>query len=95
MKQSFIILLVIILIGACSTEKSPVKSNVHPDGWTVYDSGNFHAEKIKQVGYHNCQSCHGADLKGGKSGVTCYRPGCHASYPMTQTQIEAQSPNGF
>lgn len=94
MKQSLIILMIIFLIAACSTDKSPVKSTVHPEGWTVLGSDNFHAEKIKQVGYHNCQSCHGADLKGGKSGVACYQANCHASYPIPQGAKAIRNPNG-
>jgi predicted CxxxxCH...CXXCH cytochrome family protein len=71
---------------------SPVTSQVpagvvypHPDGWADSSSGNFHGtyfvnEYFKtsdhQFDLNSCASCHGKDLAGGLTKVSCYS--CHS-----------------
>ena len=57
----------------------------HAAGWALNGNGGAHPQ-----GYFDnpagCQECHGTDLKGGISGVSCSNPGrsgvaCHAQFP--------------
>ena len=48
----------------------------HPDEWNLIGNAGSHAaylENMDNIG--NCKKCHGTDLRGGTSGVSCY--GCH------------------
>ena len=47
----------------------------HPAGWLNQDSAAFHGRRVNQTGTADCKRCHGADLRGGTSGVGCNR--CH------------------
>ncbi len=56
----------------------PETFEVHPDYWMDTTSENFHGEVLAKRGFEGieaCRSCHGEDLQGGKSGVSCYQ--CH------------------
>jgi hypothetical protein len=50
----------------------------HPDEWSLIGNDNSHGEFIKENmgAIENCKKCHGFDLRGGTSGVSCYD--CHA-----------------
>ncbi len=51
--------------------------DVHPaaDIWTTPGSGNFHGDSVSAKGIAWCQRCHGADLSGGGTGISC--DSCH------------------
>ena len=53
----------------------------HDPEWMKADSDSSHAAYLKRAGYNtsSCVTCHGADLAGGSSGVSCNS--CHALYP--------------
>jgi predicted CxxxxCH...CXXCH cytochrome family protein len=46
----------------------------HPAGW---NAGNQHGYQANLTGLAGCKSCHGADLAGGTSGVSC--TACHTT----------------
>lgn len=48
-------------------------SGPHPDGYAAPDK---HGNAFNDFGLATCNECHGADLKGGTSGVSCDK--CHA-----------------
>jgi len=49
----------------------------HQAEWTYINNANSHAAYLNNMGdIANCKKCHGSDLKGGSSGVSCYS--CHA-----------------
>ncbi|HLN91540.1 MAG TPA: hypothetical protein VK429_06740, partial [Patescibacteria group bacterium] len=90
-----LILLAALAVGAgCSTAESPGGSSTNMnhvlpsgssvDGWLVTPSGGTHASTATQDylannGSIGCTQCHGSDLTGGISGVSCFgNPiGCH------------------
>jgi len=49
----------------------------HPDEWNAITDDNFHGEYIEDNAgsVDFCKGCHGSDLQGGRSGVSCYS--CH------------------
>ena len=49
----------------------------HPPEWTTPKDENSHSNFLKDIGWkiEECQSCHGDDYKGGRSGESCYD--CH------------------
>lgn len=57
-------------------------SRMHPDGWSAKDQ---HGYAANARGLAGCKSCHGQDLDGGSSGVSC--TACHstAGYPAWAT----------
>ena len=73
------ICLFLSLIVFCATDKSPLISVTHPDGWNVKVSEEFHGAKVLEAGYSSCKSCHGNDLVGGEAEISCF--GCHITYP--------------
>lgn len=61
------------------------RTGKHPDGWAVASTGGTHPVAFLSVP-SSCYQCHGEDLKGGISSVSCFtatRSGmtCHASGP--------------
>ena len=89
-----ILLAAIAAAAGCSTAETPGGSSnnmnhVLPSGssvagWMVTPSGGTHAstatqDYIANNGSSGCAECHGSDLKGGISGVSCFTPasGCH------------------
>src|SRR6266700_4486726 len=60
---------------------SYLTSSIHHPGILDPASADFHGQLIRQLGYKfdTCQSCHGTDYSGGKSGVSCLT--CHADGP--------------
>ena len=83
MKKWFLILtcsvFVLFVAMNCSSDKSPLVSKAHPEDWNLQTAENFHGNKVLEVGYTSCKSCHGAEFEGGASQTSCHT--CHASYP--------------
>lgn len=84
MKQTYTILslalIILLAFAACSEDKSPLASTAHHDSdWNTLGAENSHGAKVLEIGYVSCESCHGADLKGGDSMVGCFD--CHQTYP--------------
>jgi len=80
---SLILLVAFAGIAGCGTDKSP-DVMVSPPGWVVVPSGGQHATSATQTyiangGSSSCAECHGADLSGGTSKVSCFGnpSGCH------------------
>jgi len=71
--------LTMVLLVACSTEKSPTEVQTHPVGWNEMESPVFHGIKVVDSrSYQSCESCHGEGLAaGGESGIAC--TDCHNS----------------
>lgn len=69
----------LLIIFSCSTDKSPLASKSHPDGWNVTTSEVFHGQKVLASGSTSCKSCHGQNFEGGESQVACAT--CHKIYP--------------
>ncbi|MEE9167305.1 MAG: CxxxxCH/CxxCH domain-containing protein [Candidatus Neomarinimicrobiota bacterium] len=55
----------------------PAEPPVHPDDWGDPGSRNFHGQVLKTNGwgFNRCQFCHGEDLSGGSSRLSC--SSCH------------------
>ncbi|WP_167614924.1 hypothetical protein [Maribellus sediminis] len=67
------ILLLFVLIVSC--EKENEMSNYNPPAdHSVSKDGIMHKSGLNQP-LDNCVSCHGTDLKGGNTGVSCFE--CH------------------
>ncbi len=64
---------------SCSEDKSPLQSVSHPEEWNTAGIESFHGSKVLEVGYMSCKSCHGIDLDGGRTEVSCFK--CHQTYP--------------
>ncbi len=97
-KNSFLIFLLSwalwgLLISACSDKNEPFKVSTHPDGWEDENSANFHGKLVLESTFknQNCATCHGADLKGGTSGVSCQTSGCHTIYPHSEAWVDSSS----
>lgn len=61
----------------------------HPGGWGDFEG---HAATVLETldgSVTACQGCHGADLRGGISGVSCFE--CHANYPHPEGWRESSS----
>ena len=74
MKQygfKLISILLLITLYSCS---SPTNSNPKVSGHSVKKSGVYHKTGLSNP-TTNCVECHGDDLRGGTSGVSCYS--CH------------------
>ncbi len=80
------IMLALFLLSQCSTDKNPLPSTSHPEGWNVENAENFHGTKVLEIGYTSCETCHGADLQGGKSGKSCHE--CHQTYPHQESWVQ-------
>jgi predicted CxxxxCH...CXXCH cytochrome family protein len=77
-----------LLLGACQSKlkdaadlpTNPVLQGVHPAGFIVPASDDFHGKvltaNIEKMS--ECATCHGADLTGGVAKVSCLSSGCHA-----------------
>ena len=68
-----ILFLLLILIIACEKTNDLPKYNP-PVDHTISKDGFFHKSGLDQP-LTNCVSCHGSDLKGGTTGVSCFE--CH------------------
>ncbi len=80
---SLILLVAFAGIAGCGSDDSP-DVMVSPPGWVAVPSGGQHATSatltyISNGGTSSCAECHGADLSGGTSKVSCFGnpAGCH------------------
>ena len=80
---SLILLVAFAGIAGCANDNSP-DGMVSPPDWVVAPSGGQHATSatltyIANGGSSSCTECHGADLSGGNSKVSCFGnpAGCH------------------
>jgi hypothetical protein len=73
MKPTLIILILIAVVLSISC-KSPESGRRAPADHTVNKGGFFHKPGLDNPEM-NCASCHGDDLRGGTSGVSCFS--CH------------------
>ena len=71
-RVSFVMLLFVLSIS-CEKENDFPDYNP-PVDHTLSKDGIMHKSGLNQP-LDNCINCHGADLKGGNSGVSCYE--CH------------------
>lgn len=68
--------LVLMLLQACSQERNPTSlPGSHPPEWIVATSPDFHGKVATATGLGGCEQCHGADLRGGVSEISCID--CH------------------
>ncbi|GAB4176762.1 MAG: hypothetical protein Kow00108_12170 [Calditrichia bacterium] len=60
----------------------------HETDWVSGDTGGLHASLIRSdsLSTDDCTSCHGTDLKGGTSQVSCYT--CHTTYPHSNDWVQ-------
>ena len=68
-----ILLFMFVLIASCEKEEGPSGYNP-PADHTISKDGYMHKSGLDNP-LANCVDCHGADLKGGSVGVSCYQ--CH------------------
>lgn len=73
------ILIISSFLFFCSTDKSPLPSVTHATGWNLTTSDEFHGAKVISAGYQSCKTCHGEDLTGGETQISCFE--CHQTYP--------------
>lgn len=90
-KKIALIFLLGLFIAACSEKKQTVEINTHPEVWSNKNSVEFHGKAVLENGTESCQTCHGVDFSGGKSGVAC--ADCHALFPHPNGFKESSSPN--
>ena len=75
MKKIFLILVAIFIFSCSSSTDSDGKSKYDPPAdHTVSKDGAKHQPGLNDP-LNNCVSCHGEDLRGGETGVSCYE--CH------------------
>jgi len=84
-------LALIIVMMSCKTVKEQPALGPHPEGWMDPASANFHGIPA-QRDTDDCRQCHGQDLHGGSSGVSCYQ--CHATFPHPADWMDTTS-SGF
>jgi len=82
-KYALLILALITLI-ACSTDKTPIESVTHEEGWSEVNSEVFHAQKVVLNGAVSCRSCHGENVDSGQEDTfcqDCHKDHLNATYP--------------
>ena len=67
-----LILAALFVTTACSSPND--STNTLPDGHSIDIDGQAHKPGLNDP-FKNCVSCHGEDLRGGKTDVSCF--GCH------------------
>lgn len=73
------------------------RSGYHPRGWldpTTRDAPSFHGGALRAARWEvsPCQTCHGVDLRGGLSKVSC--EGCHVGGPLASCESCHSGPSG-
>ena len=72
-KVMMILAVMVLFIGCEKTNNSGYNP---PADHTISQGGYMHKSGLDQP-LTNCVSCHGADLKGGSTGVSCFE--CHGT----------------
>jgi hypothetical protein len=72
--KSIIIIFILLIAVFMTTCKSPESGRNAPDDHTINKGGFFHKPGLDNP-VVNCVLCHGDDLRGGTSGVSCFS--CH------------------
>lgn len=72
--MKFLFVVFVILLTSCSSPTGNKSKYDPPADHTVSKEGALHKPGLKNP-LDNCVSCHGADLRGGEVGVSCYE--CH------------------
>ena len=72
--SGMMVILFLALMPIISCEKSNDKKHNPPADHTISQDGYMHKIGLAQPSV-NCVSCHGSDLKGGTTGVSCFE--CH------------------
>ena len=67
-KVSIILVMIVLFIGCEKTNDSKYNP---PADHTISQGGYMHKSGLDQP-LLNCVSCHGSDLKGGTTGVSCF-----------------------
>ena len=70
-KHTITTILAVVVLSSCSSTESPTNA---PADHTVNKGGFMHKSGLENP-EANCVQCHGSDLRGGTSGVSCYQ--CH------------------
>ena len=81
------------LQSACGDEAGvPCSQGIHPDGFDDPASNEFHGAELRRRDYDFalCASCHGDDLDGGASGVSCRT--CHEDGPTSCSTCHDEEP---
>ena len=73
-KKLSLLLLVFAVVMACEKENDPTYNP--PADHTIGKDGFMHKSGLEQP-LTNCVDCHGSDLKGGTTGVSCFE--CHGT----------------
>lgn len=68
-----ILLTTVALLSACNLFSPDAAGNA-PEGHTLNKSGTFHKSGLDNPPV-NCIQCHGDDLRGGTTGLSCFK--CH------------------
>lgn len=73
-----IVLGLAVLVAACADLVTEPAFSVHPGDFV---QASVHGKMVLESPNEaeSCKSCHGEDLRGGRTGESCYR--CHAAYP--------------
>jgi uncharacterized CHY-type Zn-finger protein len=95
MRKAFagLALLAAVLVAGpgCVDRKELNEPKAHIEGWMSQSSPSFHGNKISGVGLISCPACHGQDLRGGTSGMSCYKchngPGGHPAGWLDTTSV--------
>lgn len=100
-RLSFICLTFLTIIAAgcgdmaSDLSNAPVIAGPHPTGWADQFSASFHGKYIQTNNEWNlkiCITCHGADYKGGGTGLSCYQ--CHTSAEGPENCTTCHGGNG-
>jgi hypothetical protein len=69
-----ILVFILIFLVSCKSTTEPETNNNPPEDHTVSKEGKMHKTGLKDPGT-NCVSCHGSDLRGSETALSCYE--CH------------------
>lgn len=85
-------LMLLIAMLSCKTERVQSALGPHPEGWMDAANPNFHGVPAQRDSSNNCRACHGQDLTGGTSGISCSQ--CHLTLPHPANWMDTTS-TGF
>lgn len=72
--MKYLLLFLLLLTLGCSSPTENQSKYDAPEDHTVKKSGAMHKPGLNSP-EDNCTTCHGDDLRGGTTGVSCYE--CH------------------